>query len=296
MVQVTRPTDSGNEYQKTVVFVGALHVPFGPLGRPERREQIRATELLGARPRRTGPGHGPNRATPGDRQHAPLLRTACQACWMQESTSWVPETVIRRVRPDDQPALRRFYDELTPHTLRARFLGFVPGVSDTTSRSFCTPDHMHGEGFVALMPALEGGELVGHLCLEPANKDQLELAVAVADGHQGQGIGRSLMDAALAWASERHFEAVVATAFADNGRVLRLLSAAPYGAHVLPAGGGVVDVVIPLVPALLADRVVPAPAERRARAHHRPGAPISIRPRCHVVWRRMPPLARAAED
>lgn len=206
-----------------------------------------------------------------------------------------PEMVIRRVRPADQPALRGFYAALAPETRRARFLGYVAGVSDDASRSFCTPDHMHAEGFLCLLPT-PGGDagVVGHLCLEPAGPGRLELAVAVADAYQGRGIGRRLMEAALGWAAEHGTSEIVASAFADNSRVLRLLSSAPHGAHILPADGGLVDVVIPLAAPVPTDLAVPAPAE--LRMHRRSATPGSVRPRCHVVWRRRPPPVPAAED
>ncbi len=40
----------------------------------------------------------------------------------------------------------------------------------------------------------------------------VELAVAVADEYDGQGIGRRLFEVALAWAGEHQIETVVATA------------------------------------------------------------------------------------
>lgn len=216
-------------------------------------------------------------------------------CSMDKSTSRPPEAVIRRVRPADQPALRGFYADLAPETRRLRFLGYVPGVSEATSRSFCTPDHMHGEGFVALLPGSSGDAMVvGHLCLEPADAKRLELAVAVADRYQGRGIGRRLMEAALSWAAEHGTAEIVATAFADNSRVLRLLSSAPYDARVLNADGGLVEVVIPLTAPVPADLTVPAPAQPRGKC--RPGEAGPVRRRCRVVWRQKRRPVRAAED
>jgi acetyltransferase len=194
--------------------------------------------------------------------------------------------VIRRVRPSDLDTLIEFYSGLSEASRYARFLGFTHGVDDQTARSFCTPDHMHQEGFVALAPG-DGSRLVGHLCLEPAGERKLELAIAIADAYQGRGIGRRLMEAAIEWAQAHHVLAILASAFADNAHVLRLLDTAPYPAHVAPADSGVVDVVIPLVPELLPARPVAVPAELRAsrrgrRARHRP---LSVSRCSRVVWR-----------
>jgi GNAT superfamily N-acetyltransferase len=197
---------------------------------------------------------------------------------------------IRRVRPADSADLHAFYNSLTAESRRARFLGSAAGVGSGLSRSFCTPDHLHAEGFVARLEGRgdEEGPLVGHLCLEPAGPRRIELALAVADEQQGRGIGRALMRAAVEWAIEHGLEAIVATAFADNGRVLRLLSSAPYSVPIHPADGGVVDVVVPLVADLPPHLSVPVGA-RRPRRRAGGGA---LRPRCRAVWRRRPQPAR----
>jgi GNAT superfamily N-acetyltransferase len=197
----------------------------------------------------------------------------------------------RRARPADAAALGRFYDSLSPDSRRARFLGSVGALPEQASRSFCTPDHIHGEGFVAVAAQVGGQrpEIVGHVCLEPISTGQLELAIAVADGQQGRGVGRRLFEAALGWAAERHYRAIVASAFADNARVLRLLSSAPYPPRQRPADGGVVDVIIPLVPD------TPEPSwsmPTRSPRHARDDRAVSRRWR--VVWLRRPPPAHGA--
>jgi Rrf2 family protein len=199
---------------------------------------------------------------------------------------------FRRVRPSDQAALVDFYAGLSPDSRYARFLGFTSGVGESASRSFCTPDHTHDEGFVADL----GGRIVGHLCLEPAGPRRLELAVAVSDDMQGRGVGRGLLEAALEWARQRRFEAILATAYADNFRVLRLLTSAPFPVHVTPADGGVVDIVMPLVEKLLPDKPIVVPPALSA-SNRRAGRRRAVGPsRCsRVVWRGTRRPARGAE-
>lgn len=195
---------------------------------------------------------------------------------------------IRRVRPGDRDALVALYAALSPDSRYARFLGMTRGLDGEEARSFCTPDHIHDEGFVAVAETDQREEIVGHLCLEPAGDRRLELAVAVSDHFQRHGIGRRLMEAALAWAQSHGIEAILASAFADNFRVLRLLSSAPYPVHLSPADGGIVDVTIPLVPELLPAVSVVVPAHLRAsdlrRARRNRHAP-AFRGCSRVVWR-----------
>jgi acetyltransferase len=150
---------------------------------------------------------------------------------------------IRRVRPSDAEALRSFYEALSSESRRARFLGSGSVADPGTARAFCTPDHMHDEGFVAVAAT---GALIGHLCLVDVGDNRLELGVAVADEWQGHGIGRRLFEAALDWARDRGVTTIVASCFADNWRVLSLLRSAPHPPTIEPAAAGVVDVLIPM--------------------------------------------------
>ncbi len=197
---------------------------------------------------------------------------------------------VRRVRPSDSPQLQRYYEELSAESRYARFLGFVARDSAST-RSFCTPDHMHEEGFVAIVIDDRGERIVGHLCLAGAGAGRVELAVSVSDAFQGRGIGRLLMDAAIEWAQAHHVEFIVASAFTDNVRVLRLLESAPHGAHCQLADAGMVDVLIPLVGDLPADQSVVVPPNPRRASSARTA---SARNCCRVVWRRTPRPAPGA--
>jgi GNAT superfamily N-acetyltransferase len=197
---------------------------------------------------------------------------------------------IRRVRPTDQAALRELYADLSADSRHARFLGTCAGLTEAQSRAFATPDHQHAEGFIAL----DGDRLVGHLCLEPWTDERLELAVAVADSHQGRGIGRSLLAAAVAWARQHGCTALVATAYADNWRLLHLLEAAPSGSIIRRPEVGTVAVTVPLCESMPRPwRLVQAGPQQRRRPAERRGS--WLRPPCRVVWRRkLPPVRDAA--
>jgi GNAT superfamily N-acetyltransferase len=159
-----------------------------------------------------------------------------------------PTVLVRSIEPADRTDLERFYAALSSESRRRRFLGTSSGLPDGSCRLLCSPDHEHEEGFVAVRRSAgpDDGEIVGHLCLVPVDATTVELAVAVADEHQGRGIGRHLLEAALAWAKLHHIATVAATAFADNAAVLRLLTSAPRGASVRPVGAGVVEIEMPL--------------------------------------------------
>jgi RimJ/RimL family protein N-acetyltransferase len=127
--------------------------------------------------------------------------------------------VIRPITPLDAPALERFYASLSDESRILRFLGWTAGVGHERSRTFCTADHEHREGFVAV----DGDEIVGHLCIEPDGTGSAEVAIAVADRLHGMGIGHRLLDAGVVWGRKAGLHRFTATAFAWNTRLLRLI-------------------------------------------------------------------------
>jgi acetyltransferase len=137
-----------------------------------------------------------------------------------------PAVVIRPIRPADGEALERFYGSLSAESRWARFFGATAGISPSQSSFFCSPDHHHREGFIAELPAGATGrpQVVGHLCLEPDGRRSAEVAIAVADGFQGRGIGRRLMRAGLGWAGREGIETLTATMLEGNVGIRRLLT------------------------------------------------------------------------
>jgi acetyltransferase len=156
---------------------------------------------------------------------------------------------VRAIRPTDAPELQRFYEGLSPDSRRTRFLSISAGLSKAQSASFCTTDHDHQEGFVAVVDfgSVAQERIVGHLCLEPDGEEAAEVAIAVADQFQHRGIGRRLMLAGVAWARGKHVARLTATMSADNGPIHRLLNGLGLPTQVRYAGAGVSDITIDLV-------------------------------------------------
>jgi acetyltransferase len=155
---------------------------------------------------------------------------------------------VRAVRPTDAAGLERFYTALSEESRRTRFLCITSALSHAQSVSFCTTDHDHREGFVAVV---EGGRgeaelIVGHLCLEPDGTDQAEVAIAVADDFQHEGIGRRLMAAGIAWARREHIVRFTATMLESNAPINRLLGGLGLSVQERSAGAGVAEISISL--------------------------------------------------
>jgi RimJ/RimL family protein N-acetyltransferase len=153
---------------------------------------------------------------------------------------------IRAIRSTDVPELRRFYAELSPDSRRSRFLSVCPGVSQSQSTLFCTTDHDHQEGFVAVVRGTGGERIVGHLCLEPDGDDVAEVAIAVADTFQQQGIGRRLLAAGASWSRSARVARLTATMFTANAPIHHLLTAMGLPTRMTDMGAGVSRITIDL--------------------------------------------------
>ncbi len=159
---------------------------------------------------------------------------------------------IRPIGPDDQTALAAFYAGLSDESLWSRFHGVAHGISAGTATVFCGPDHEHREGFVATAtvgPAT-GAVIVGHLCLEPAGDETVEMAVAVADRWQGRHIGTALLNAAVDWAGRHHVRRLQASMLTTNSAILGLLRSVRVPTRLSTPRAGVVTATLDLPPVL----------------------------------------------
>jgi acetyltransferase len=154
---------------------------------------------------------------------------------------------LRRITPADADGLRTFYDGLSAESRRTRFLGPMTGIGELQSAWFCTPDHAHREGIVAVIGPIDRPErIVGHVCIEPEGIATAEVAVAVADEMRGRGIGRRLVDAAVVWARLDGIGTLTATMLAGNPAIQRLLTGLALPCVALPIGSGVIEIRIEL--------------------------------------------------
>lgn len=130
---------------------------------------------------------------------------------------------IRSVRPGDARAISGFYARLTPESRRTRFLGACRSISDRQAERFARAGEHGASGWLALDAQ---GTVVGHLCLEPLDargRRVEEVAVAVAEDWRNRGLGRALLDAAIASARQRGVESLEATMLTGNHPIHALL-------------------------------------------------------------------------
>ena len=116
---------------------------------------------------------------------------------------------VRTVRPDDEAALREFFEHVTPEDLRFRFLTSVKEVGPERLAQMTNVDHRETESFVAY--EAEGGPFIASAMFACDSDLEIgEVAVSISAGYKNRGVG---------WELLRHV-----TRYAEAKGITRLLS------------------------------------------------------------------------
>jgi acetyltransferase len=154
---------------------------------------------------------------------------------------------LRSISAQDGAALTRFYAELSPDSRALRFHGGGLSIPDGTATFFCGPDHEHREGIVAESFERTGQPtIIGHLCLEPADGETAEMAIAIADAWQHHGVGRALLEQAIGWARAHGFARLLASMLGGNTGMALLLGCVGYPITYSATVGDTVDAYLDL--------------------------------------------------
>jgi len=134
---------------------------------------------------------------------------------------------VRPVRSTDAMELQRAFALLSEVSRYQRFLTGTPYLSDREATYFSDVDHMHHEAFVAL-PEEHAHDIVGvaRFIRYRAAPTDADLAITVADGWHGRGLGTALLRLLSARAREIGVRRFAVDMLADNAAVLRLCRSA----------------------------------------------------------------------
>ncbi len=130
--------------------------------------------------------------------------------------------VIRRLTPDDGPALHTLHDEASEEALRMRFFN----VSRPAAHSYV--NHVLADPETLALVAETEGRLVGLATAEPVSEDAVEIALLVSDAHHGQGLGTLLLEHLFALVRDRGLHRVEAEVLVENHPMLEVLQNAGY--------------------------------------------------------------------
>jgi acetate---CoA ligase (ADP-forming) len=149
---------------------------------------------------------------------------------------------VRPVRADDAPAVRAFFQRLSPESTSLRFFSGFPDL-DSAVRWATELDYQRRYGLVAT-----GGEgaVLAHAGWErqPDRPDRAEVAFAIADAMQGKGLGTILLGQLAEAADQAGVTVLAAEVLPQNHRMVRVFrdSGFPVTTSAVP---GVVLVELP---------------------------------------------------
>jgi acetyltransferase len=131
---------------------------------------------------------------------------------------------LRPIRCGDQGLLQQFVRDLSPRSRQRRFLFSLHELSPQMVRRLSCVDGVRHVAFVVEDGGSAARRFIAEGRLAPADDNSsAELAFAVADGWQRQGIGSRLVAALLAAAERRGVRTVFGDLLRDNEPAARLL-------------------------------------------------------------------------
>lgn len=141
--------------------------------------------------------------------------------------------VVRPLRRDDGPRLRRMYERCSPDTIYRRFMTPVPRFTDAMIRALVDVDGRNRDAVAGVV----GDEIVGVARFHRTGQCEAEFAVEVEDAWQRRGLGRILSGVIGERARANGITALTGAMLADNLAAQHLLASVfPAGAHDIHAG------------------------------------------------------------
>jgi GNAT superfamily N-acetyltransferase len=129
---------------------------------------------------------------------------------------------IRALRPDDRAGLLAAVERSSDQSLRRRFFAAKRSFSDNEIDYFLDIDFVDHVALVAALKEAGRTTIVGggrYILVQPGTA---EVAFAVVDEFQGQGIGAALMRHLVAIARDAGLDTLIAEVLADNSPMLKV--------------------------------------------------------------------------
>jgi acyl-CoA synthetase (NDP forming)/RimJ/RimL family protein N-acetyltransferase len=157
---------------------------------------------------------------------------------------------LRSPRPEDEAAIRAFFDALSFESRYMRFHG--AGRSDLISRDYANAD---GDARVPLLAHL-GERVVAVAGYDRLNEpDAAEVAFAVSEDQQGRGLATSMLQQLADVAAGRGITRFDAEVMGENRPMLHVFGTAGFGVR-RASTGGIVHLALDLTPTVtLAERI-----------------------------------------
>jgi GNAT superfamily N-acetyltransferase len=149
--------------------------------------------------------------------------------------------LVRPVSSGDEEGLGEMLSRLSQESIYLRFHAPYPRVPGWAAASFADANRPDGKSLVAVAD----GEIVGHAMYVRQGEEEAEFAVVVEDRWQARGVGKRLLRALAASASDRGVETITGAVLGENRRMLGLVRSTFAGVGYA-VGDGAYQMKVPL--------------------------------------------------
>ncbi|MGE5242716.1 MAG: GNAT family N-acetyltransferase [Betaproteobacteria bacterium] len=154
---------------------------------------------------------------------------------------------IRPATPDDAAAMRRFFDALSPESLRRRFLGTLRPTEALIGALCDSSSPSKAMTLVVLRQIGDEERLIAVGSYLALTAGVAEVAFAVDDQFQGRGLATALLERLAVLAAANGFRRFQATTLTDNAAMLEVFRDSGFEIRSR-SGGSCVDVQLSLTP------------------------------------------------
>ena len=157
------------------------------------------------------------------------------------------ELEIRPIEPGDKAVLAAAVDQSSDEAIYRRFLNPHGRLTATELRYLTEIDHRDHEALIALDPASNEGVGVARYVRDPERRDSAEIAVAVLERWQGQGVGKALVHRLADRAHDEDIAQFTGLMLSHN-RPMRCLLADLGTTRLLSSEAGAIELAVDLRP------------------------------------------------
>jgi acetyltransferase len=156
--------------------------------------------------------------------------------------------MLRPIVPEDEPALRAGFEQLTPEEIRLRFLAPMKSLTHIMAARFTQLDYdremalVLGEAGIPGKAALYG---VVRISADP-DLEKAEYAIVLRGDIVGRGLGRLMLERIIAYARSRGIGMIYGDVLHENSRMLKLCKALGFARRIHPEDSTLVRVELPL--------------------------------------------------
>jgi len=155
-----------------------------------------------------------------------------------------PGIRVRPLEPSDRAGLAALFNRLSPESRHRRFLGPKPRLSERELTYLTSVDHRWHEALAAVDQRDGSIVAVARYARVPERPGAADSALAVADDHQGQGIGTALIRCLISRARVNGFSVLTASTLWDNRPARKLLRRVNFQARA--SQGSVIELELKL--------------------------------------------------